>query len=182
MTFKNKNPRADYDSNEFAEYRPKLKEELLKEQKYICAYCCARIAAEDSHNEHIEPRHPQKGVSRRSPDYTNLVASCFGFQGEATCGPKKGNEYDETKFVSPLNPECEEKFSYMPNGKISGDVYTIDLLNLNSYKLRKAREAKYMERLPLDKETIKMCYLDENGEKHEPFVNVVKWYLNNMCK
>lgn len=94
--FKRKNPKADYDSADFAGYKTELKKELLREQKYLCAYCCCKIDMEKSHNEHIEPRHPKNGVSNRSLDYHNLVASCYGFQGEKTCGSKKGNEYDES--------------------------------------------------------------------------------------
>lgn len=176
--FKKKYPRADYNSKAFEKYRPKLKRELLKEQKYLCAYCCCRIDMEKSHNEHIEPRHPKKGTSSRSLDYSNLVASCYGFQGEKTCGPKKQNDYDEEKFVSPLNVECEKQFKYYPNGRIEGDTYTIELLNLNSYRLKKAREAVYETIMELDEAAIRLIY-DENSDKLEPFIDVVKWYLEN---
>ena len=176
--FKEKNPRADYDSEIFTEHKAELKRELLKEQKYLCAYCCCRISMEKSHNEHIEPRHPKTGVSNRSLDYNNLVASCYGFQGEKTCGPKKQNEYDEEQFISPLDMECEKRFRYYPNGVMEGDTYTIELLNLNSYRLRKAREAVYETIMELDETTIRLIY-DENSDTLEPFFNVVKWYLKN---
>lgn len=174
--FKRKNPDADYDSDNFTEHRQELKRELLREQKYLCAYCCCKIDMEKSHNEHIEPRHPKNGVSNKSLDYQNLVASCYGFQGEKTCGSRKGNEYDEKQFVSPLDIECEDRFRYYPNGTIEGDTYTIELLNLNSYRLKKAREAVYETITELDEETIRLIY-DESKEKLEPFMNVVKWYL-----
>ena len=48
------------------------KEELRKEQKGLCAYCCGRITQETSHNEHIEPRHPGQYESKRSLDYYNI--------------------------------------------------------------------------------------------------------------
>lgn len=174
--FKRRNPGADYDSDNFAEHKQELKRELLREQKYLCAYCCCKIDMEKSHNEHIEPRHPKNGVSNKSLDYQNLVASCYGFQGEKTCGFKKENEYDEEQFVSPLDIECEDRFKYYPNGTIEGDTYTIELLNLNSYRLKKAREAVYETIAELDEETIRLIY-DEDSEKLEPFMNVVKWYL-----
>ncbi len=150
----------------------------MKEQKYLCAYCCSEIDEKSCHNEHIEPRHPKKGVSNKSLDYNNLVASCYGFSGEKTCGKKKDNEYDETQFVSPLEPECEEAFSYLPNGQIEGNRYTIDLLNLDSYKLRQAREAVYRTIMYMSKEDIKLIFCNEDDEKLQPFINVVKWYLN----
>lgn len=177
--FKRKNPQADYDSEDFADHRPELKQELLREQKKLCAYCCCRIDMCRSHNEHIEPRHPKNGVSNRSLDYDNLVASCYGFQGEKTCGSKKKNEYDEKQFISPLDRECEERFRYYPNGMMEGDTYTIELLNLNSYRLKKAREAVYETIMDLDEETIRLIY-DEHSDSLEPFYNVVKWYLKHV--
>lgn len=151
----------------------------MKEQKYLCAYCCGRIDKEKSHNEHIEPRNPKQGTSKRSLDYSNLVASCYGFQGERTCGTQKGNDYDEKQFVSPLNSECEEVFRYLPNGKIEGDTYTINLLNLNSYKLRKAREAVYKTILYMDEQTIQQAY-NQDEEQLTPFINVIRWYLKQI--
>lgn len=174
--FKKKHPKATYDSKEFKPYISRLNEDLVKEQKYICAYCCCEINTETSHNEHIEPRHPKTYASKRSLDYSNLVASCYGFQGAKTCGPQKENDYDEKQFISPLNPACEDKFSYFPNGVIDGDDYTIKLLNLNSYRLKRAREAIYTTIQELDEETIHLIYQDD-GDKLSPFINVVKWYI-----
>lgn len=96
--FKRKNPDKTYDSEEFAHYRGILTDVLIKEQKGICAYCCGRIKKENVHNEYIEPRNPGKYVSKRSLDYSNLVASCNTIR---TCGRKKENKYDSDKFVSP---------------------------------------------------------------------------------
>lgn len=176
--FKRKNPKATYDSKNFKPYIKKLNEELVKEQKCICAYCCCKIDTEKSHNEHIEPRHAGTYESKRSLDYTNLVASCYGFQGEKTCGPKKENKYDEKRFISPLDPACEDVFSYLPNGVIDGDEYTIELLNLNSYRLRKARESIYNTIKDYDEETIRLLF-PENEEKFQAFMNVAKWYIKN---
>lgn len=115
--FKRKHPKATYDSKEFDDHKRKLNNELVKEQKYLCAYCCCKIDTVNSHNEHIEPQHPKTYVSRKSLDYSNIVASCYGFQGEKTCGPKKDNDYDESKFISPLDSRCEDNFSYHPDRK-----------------------------------------------------------------
>lgn len=175
--FKKKYPQKDYDSKEFAEYRPKLNSVLVKEQKGLCAYCCGRITDEKSHNEHIEPRHPGRYASTRSLDYTNIVASCNNVH---TCGNKKGNQYDEEKFISPLSEKCEEKFTYYPNGTIVGDKYTIDCLNLNAYELKNARKAVYKSLQDLDKDSIHMIYMDEDDGAYSPYYNVIKWYLKTM--
>ncbi len=97
--YKIDNPQTDYDSESFAPFRGQLRKQLVQEQHGLCAYCCGRITEEKSHNEHIEPRHPKQGVSNRSLDYRNIVASC---NREYTCGTKKENVYDEKCFVSPL--------------------------------------------------------------------------------
>lgn len=171
--FKKKYPKKDYDSNEFSEYRLKLRKQLVEEQKGLCAYCCGRITKEKSHNEHIEPRHPGKFASQKSLEYTNLVASC---DNPKTCGKKKGNSYDESKFVSPLDSQCEEKFTYYADGTIVGDDYTIDLLNLNAYELQNARKSVISSLQGLDKDTIRECYMNEDEQEYSPYYNVIKWY------
>ena len=172
-----KNPSADYDNESFKEYYRPLREELIKEQKGLCAYCCSRITPERSHNEHIEPRHMQDGTkSKRSLDYRNIVASC---NNNATCGKHKDNIYDEKRFVSPLQDNCTELFSYDPSGNIYGDEYTISLLNLNSFDLRQARKSVYKSILYMTEEEIRLGYCS-NIEIFEPFSNVVFWYLKNI--
>lgn len=175
--FKKKHPKKDYDSEEFAQHRPVLKAELIKEQKGLCAYYCGRITHAKSHNEHIEPRHPGKYASNRSLDYTNIVASC---NTSETCGNKKENDYDPEKFVSPLDENCEEKFTYYANGEIVGDQYTIDLLNLNAYELKNARKSVMRYLQYLDKETIETYYINEENGEYPAYYNVIKWFWKTM--
>ncbi len=175
--FKNKYPKKDYDSKEFAEYRPALKSELIKEQKGLCAYCCGRITDAKAHNEHIEPRNPGKYASNRSLDYTNIVASC---NNPETCGIKKENHYDPEQFVSPLDENCEEQFSYYANGDIVGDQYTIDQLNLNAYELKNARKSVIKQLQYLDKETIETYYMNEEDGQYLSYYNVIKWFWKTM--
>lgn len=59
---------------------------------------------------------------------------------------------------------------------IDGDVYTTKLLNLNSHRLKQAREAIYRTIQDLDEELIRCIYPDD-VEKLSPFINVVKWYI-----
>lgn len=177
LDFKKKYPKKDYDSKEFIEHRPVLKSVLIKEQKGLCAYCCGRITEEKSHNEHIEPRHPGKYVSDKSLEYTNIVASC---NNPETCGNKKGNSYDVKQFISPLDETCEDKFTYYPSGKITGDEYTIGLLNLNAYKLKNARKSVIRELQYLDKDTIEACYMNNEDETYQPYYNVIKWFWKTL--
>lgn len=173
LDFKKSYPQKTYDSDEFSKFRIPLKEELRKEQKGLCAYCCGRITQETSHNEHIEPRHPGQYESKRSLDYYNIIASCNNLK---TCGNKKGNLYNKEKFVSPLDKDCEEKFTYYMDGEIEGDTYTIELLNLNDYELKNARKAVLRSLSHLEKEDISLIYMSESSSEYPAYFNVIKWY------
>lgn len=174
--FRKTHPSAEYSSKAFDEYKAALKSQLLKEQKYLCAYCCGRIDMKHSHNEHIEPQNPGRYTSRRSLDYTNIVASCMGFKGGKTCGKHKENDYNPAQFISPLQADCEDFFKYYPDGTMNGDDYTIELLNLNFYELKNARRAVYRQLQNMDRETIEEVFLQESSDMKEPFTNVIKWY------
>lgn len=178
IDIKRKHPKVTYDDKKFnnSENIKRLRAELVKEQKYLCAYCCRRINVDTSHNEHIEPRHPKGGHSKKTLDYYNIVASC---NDKNTCGNKKGNDYDSERFVSPLDKKCEGIFQYYPDGMVEGSQYTIELLGLNDYGLRKARRAVYKELMHLNKDDIKTIYMaDENGL--EQYMNVIKWYYKSL--
>lgn len=175
IEYKSRNPTATYDSDSFFGYREQLRKELVREQHNLCAYCCCQISDDKAHNEHIEPRHPKQGTSTKSLDYSNIVASC---NNADRCGTKKGNDYEETEFISPLNPKCEETFIYYPDGVMEGNKYTIDLLNLNSYELKEARKAVYRTISKLDKNTIEMIYCQDD-KNLPPFYNVIRWVLKN---
>lgn len=169
-----KNPTANYDSDSFKPFYYQLREELVKEQKGLCAYCCSRITPETSHNEHIEPRNMKDGTkSRKSLDYNNILASCNTL---STCGSRKGNEYDGKRFVSPLDEDCERQFTYDPDGYMNGDEYTISLLELNSYELRMARKAIYKTIFTMTDEDIRLIYCSDK-ERYWPYSNVIFWYL-----
>lgn len=175
IEYKKHNPTATYDSESFTGHREQLRDELVLEQRSLCAYCCSCINKDKAHNEHIEPRNPKNGVSLRTLDYTNIVASC---NNKSTCGNKKKNEYDSESFVSPLNPGCEDGFTYYPDGVMEGNQYTIDLLNLNAYELKEARKAVYRTINDLDKETIELIYCQEEGAL-PAYYNVISWFLKN---
>lgn len=83
-------PGVDYDSI------PELRESLLKEQGYICAYCMRRIPVKDvnssetSRIDHIKSRekHPDLKLN-----YNNMVICCPGaISNEFHCDKSKGEE------------------------------------------------------------------------------------------
>ncbi|MCI9149658.1 MAG: TIGR02646 family protein [Lachnospiraceae bacterium] len=177
IDFKRRYPSKTYESKEFQEYRAPLNEVLRNEQKGLCAYCCGRVTKHRSHNEHIEPQHPGKYSSHRSLDYQNIVASC---NNQRTCGIKKENDYDAKRFISPLNDLCENNFTYHLDGSIDGDIYTIDLLNLDDYELKNARKAVVRSLQSLSKEDILKIYMNEDGDEYPAFFNVIKWYWHTL--
>ncbi len=81
----------------------KLQEVLLREQGWLCCYCCIRIEKGTSHIEHIQSRVKYKAQQLA---FANLLASCYGVTvagaQEASpekegsrgnhCGPHKGNQ------------------------------------------------------------------------------------------
>ena len=99
---------ADFDGLDKTE----LRENLLKEQGYICAYCMKRIRDEkDTKIEHYRARNMDNEL-----EYTNLLAVCYGNQittasvtktgkKRFTCDTMKGNQ---VLNINPQNQEAKE--------------------------------------------------------------------------
>lgn len=123
-----------------------VKEALMKEQGYLCCYCERRLIETDSHIEHFQP---QSDPAVDPLDYGNLLCSCQNRikKGEPRhCGNLKGDWFDPELLVSPLNPDCEHRFSFEGDGLIKpADQHdraareTIIRLGLNLPKLNDLR-------------------------------------------
>lgn len=128
--------------------KQQLHEALMQEQGFLCCYCESSVTADDSHIEHFRPR---KKYPAFQFDYDNLLCSCQRelSPGEPRhCGHRKGDWFDENLLVSPLAPNCEERFTFTANGDIfphrdndAGAKETIRKLGLNIDKLRALRAA-----------------------------------------
>lgn len=128
----------------------KLKRFLINEQHHLCCYCCNRVEERKSHIEHFIP---QKVDDSKQLDYQNMFISCNGYiEGistvdEESCGHRRKSWYNRFFIISPLDEECERIFEFLPDGTIqpSNDDQRgnkmIENFGLNSYALRKAREA-----------------------------------------
>ncbi|MHB1167235.1 MAG: retron system putative HNH endonuclease [Carboxydocellales bacterium] len=120
---------------------------LLTEQGCLCCYCGQRISDRtESHIEHLIPQSVNKDLEL---EYTNLFASCHGSNGQH-CGHKKDDWYDESKFVTPIEPTCSEHFEYTSAGEIRPNrahhnfltaIETIGRLKLDHYSLDRLRKA-----------------------------------------
>jgi uncharacterized protein (TIGR02646 family) len=142
-----------------------VKERLMKDQGFLCCYCERRLTAEDSHIEHFAP---QSDILVDPLDYANLLCSCQKQlkKGEPRhCGNLKEDWFDADLLISPLDPGCENRFTFTADGGIrsveSGDdgaKKSIKMLGLGIPKLNDMRK-KAIE--PFIEET-----LDEQELKH----------------
>lgn len=95
-----------------------VKRSLMQEQGYLCCYCERRLTDTDSHIEHFQP---QSDPAVDPLDYGNLLCSCQNQikKGEPRhCGNLKGDWYDPELLISPLDPDCESRFSFEGDGLI----------------------------------------------------------------
>lgn len=138
-----------------SECKKSLHEHLVAEQGQLCIYCERKINKNTSHIEHVKPKNPNGHYANLVFTYENLVASCNGDLCEDnsrqvykpedvhSCGHKKGNDFDETNFLNPVEEVAINTYFTFDkdSGKISAIAhhdkasYTLNLLNLNNPRL-----------------------------------------------
>ena len=132
------------------EAHQKLKEKLLKEQGWLCAYTGIKIENETSHVEHLKPQTTCD--EWEDVEYRNVVACFPADGGDKTHGygaPIKGGWWEEEKFISPLADDCERRFKFSWSGHVSPNPddhqaakMTIDVLRLDEDALRLLRKSR----------------------------------------
>ncbi len=138
-------PDAEYDGPNFTPVKNAVRQQLLKEQGYLCAYCMARINVQNMKLEHWQS---QSNYPAEQLNYRNMLACCLGNEGaprkEQTCDTRKGNS--ELKY-SPSMPEhrIETRIRFIADGKIISDEDDFngelnDVLNLNRARLARNRK------------------------------------------
>lgn len=171
--------------------KDKIRESLKREQGYICCYCERELIPNDYHIEHIKP----KGFpiyKKFQIDYDNLLCSCQNetAKGEPRhCARSKDNWYDLNLFISPLDPLCEDKFTYTYDGHIlpadpndNAALATILKLQLFTDKMNNYRKAVIDlfiddEITDIEVSILKENYLihkDKNGGKFNAFYTTIK--------
>ncbi len=126
-----------------------IREFLLKEQGYLCAYTMLRIG--ESRRGHIEHIIAQSRDEERQIQFSNMIY-CYPGENEPRCAfgahAKDGQDITSENFISPLNPTCESRFLYTKDGAVDAarandDVAlrTLAVLNLDSPALQRARRA-----------------------------------------
>lgn len=133
-----------YKKDFYGAEKPRLREELLKEQGYICCYCMKRINNNTSHIEHFWPKGE---FSSSDMDYANMLASCESESGGEYCGHKKNDWYIDD-MVIPTSPGIEDLFRYLEDGSIKANRkdrragaanQMIENLGLDSFHLKRNR-------------------------------------------
>ena len=158
-----------------------LRNSLLVEQGFLCAYCMCRISSSECKIEHFHCRD-------KHLVYGNLLVCCVGGKKgkEKHCDSAKGNK-DIT--CSPLDPACIKSLYYdLYDGTIhsSNDEWNKelnDVLQLNIDKLKQLRKQALdglIESLKLEAD-VSTCLqeaMNRNADGHlPPFCGILRYYL-----
>jgi uncharacterized protein (TIGR02646 family) len=128
-TWKLKNPRKLYTDLD-PTVRQEIRQYALKEQFYLCAYCCQGIEDIDTcHNEHLEA---QSLNPKLTLNFTNIIVSC---NTDNQCGKAHGSQ---PLLLTPLMTECETELQFRISGRVKGlsdrATTTIQVLNLGDHE------------------------------------------------
>lgn len=176
--------------------KEQLREELLKEQGYICCYCNRRIDLQNNSIEHFLPKG-NPSYFKFAYSYDNLFLSCDGFAKEPSPRLVSCNERrleHELLPLSPLHEDIESHFTFTIDGQIvaltqQGETLIkklgLDIDQLND--LRKAYIGDYIYENPFEKTFIsaevaqqRMAELNElqNGQ-FTPFSVAIQQVIEN---
>ena len=185
----------------FTEYEPisELRNALLEEQGYICAYCMRWIPVKDtnidatSKIEHLKSREDSADLQL---DYNNMVICCPGnMDNERHCDNRKGRN---SITFDPFTDNLQNTIKYKSK---DGDIYSTNniwneeinnMLNLNhSYSKINRKKAldgiidtlnsKGWNRGSLANQLDIWSNLDTKG-KLKPYCGIVIWYLQKGLK
>ena len=166
--------------------KPEVHESLMQEQGFLCCYCEISVTANDSHIEHFRPRGRYTALEF---DYDNLLCSCQKNPprgGPLHCGHSKRVWFDENLLVSPLTPDCEDRFRFTANGAIfplrendTGAQVTIEKLALDIPKLRALRAAAVDGLRDLSPADIRRLLTRGADGKFLPFHTTIKQVLSS---
>lgn len=182
-----------------------IKQQILREQQYLCAYCEKKIENEtDAHIEHLKPK---SRYLEKCFDYNNLIISCNGNQCSDvnredyednihSCGYPKDNYFDEEKFLNPVElTDVSDYYSYdIDEGCIKASEkgplkanYMINLLNLDNPCLNNGRKnaknalLKVVRSHSKDKQgAIKIFKQLLNSNSPPAFISYLRYYFCHL--
>jgi uncharacterized protein (TIGR02646 family) len=182
-----------------------LREQLLREQKYVCAYCGQKLLIVENENgvAKMKTEHftPQNDKIENDLNYRNLLGCCLGGQnmkGECYCDSKKG----ETPLLYVQNPSIlsnrDRTIRYKVSVKseevliLSSDTNKDNelnkVLNLNHQYLQSRRFQIWKNEIHrqlgekwtvVRAEQIRQAYFDTPNGQHKEFKDFVLWYLDD---
>ncbi len=165
--WKKRNLSANWNDFSGTKEHNNLREYLISEQNQMCCYCEVNIE-NDGSSSHIEHLKDKNNFPKETFNYNNLLASC---QNNDSCGHKKDTNYFNG-FVSPLDKNCQSRFTYTGDGRIipvdendTSVQKTIEILGLNCRRLKDRRKSIIKSLENLDTTTKKMA-----------LVNFLDWY------
>lgn len=188
-------PRAwtEYCATPGVEYAaiPELRESLIVEQGYICAYCLRRIKLDDSRVEHIKPRSVYLDLALR---YSNMVLCCNGLiNSDCHCDKRKGSQEITFDLFG------EVFFKTLSYSSASGEIKSSNIqwnseinkvLNLNNRLLMQNRKRALEGAIQCLSENSlgqlrKHRSLWEGRDKQgqfKPYCSIVLWYIDKKLK
>lgn len=122
-----------------------IRQALLTEQGYLCAYCQQRIAQDNMKIEHFAS---QSEFDTQDLHYKNMLGCCLGGEGspeeKQTCDTRKGNQPLKYNPASP--PDIATQLRYSATGELYANDTELDqqlnqALNLNFKQLKDNRKA-----------------------------------------
>lgn len=156
-----------------------IRNQLLEEQGFLCAYCMRRISIDKMKIEHWYPEDKLTDAERL--DYGNMLAACEGHK-EGTKGSDDTCDTHKANTEIKVNPTCKETLEKVMYKTSTGEIYSQDediqkdlniTLNLNSDK----HMLKLNRKTTLDSAIIEMRRLQQNGSWSQSFVkNMLKQY------
>lgn len=187
---------------DYANYADKetLRTHLVREQRGLCCYCLSRIRPSGDSMK-IEHWHSQEKFPHEQLDYSNLLGTCRGGEGQSGeqqhCDTKKGNRRLSRNPANPAH-RVEDLVRYEPGGRIASDdvAFSLELervLNLNAAFLKNNRKATLdgfrqalNKRGELPRGTLERWLRDWNGDAQtgelRPFCQVVIYWLRKRLR
>ena len=140
------------------EVKAELRESLLNEQGWLCAYCSQKIShiSKTKIEHHCEQSicNGDNGTKDRRLDYTNMLAVCLGQSGihEKHCDTSKSTFNSSNGLpidINPLQAPHIAGISYSSTGLINSsnpvhDKEIKEILKLNSQRLKDLRAQKFL--------------------------------------
>jgi uncharacterized protein (TIGR02646 family) len=178
---------------------PELRDSLLNEQGYICAYCMRRIPVRDDNSnetsriEHIKSR---TNFPHLKFDYNNMIICCPGaINTDIHCDKKKGdsnisfNIFDEN-FIDTIFYKTKNGIMESSNLQWNEDIN--EVLNLNNELLKQNRKAviegivevlgkNVWSEAQLSSQLIKWKSFDKEHKLKE-YCGIVIWYLTQKTR